>query len=326
MNTILVTGSAGFIGFYVSKALLESDHTVIGYDNLNDYYDPELKKSRIRILMNYRNYIFYKADICDTRKLNDVADKYQIDVIIHLAAQAGVRYSLEYPEKYINTNIIGTFRILELCRTHRIGHLMYASSSSVYGDSGEEKLRPDLKTDFPVSLYAATKKCDEVLVHTYCNNYKLNAIGMRFFTVYGPYGRPDMAYFTFVDKILHNKTIELYNYGRQERDFTYIDDLLDGVIKLFYYHQTVKAGTGSYIIVNIGNGNPVQLMTFTNLLEKITGIEARKILCEKRTGDVEHTFADISALQKLCDYHPETDIEQGLRHFYDWYKDYYLQK
>lgn len=200
METVFITGSAGFIGFYVAKALLEQGYSVVGYDNLDDYYDIRLKRTRINLLEQYEKFVFYEADICDDDKLEEAANIHSIDYVIHLAAQAGVRYSLTCPEKYIETNIVGTFRILELCRRHQISHLMYASSSSVYGEAEEEKLRVDLKTDAPVSLYAATKKSDEVLVHTYCNNFGINGLGMRFFTVYGPLGRPDMAYWKFADK------------------------------------------------------------------------------------------------------------------------------
>lgn len=322
MYTLLITGSAGFIGFHLSKTLLDSGYAVVGYDNMNDYYDPSLKWTRTDILKAYDNFTFYEADICNESALEKVAATHHIDCIIHLAAQAGVRYSLICPEKYIETNIVGTFRILELCRKHKIKRLMYASSSSVYGDAAEEKLGLSLKTDSPISLYAATKKSDEVLVYTYCNNYKLNAVGMRFFTVYGPFGRPDMAYYKFTDKILNNQTIEVFNYGKQYRDFTYIDDLIDGIIGIFHYQQNLADELGDYKIYNIGNGNPVELMTFIKTIEMTIGKEAPKVMCEKRTGDVERTYADISELQKICNYHPKTSIEQGIKNFYDWYKEY----
>lgn len=323
METILVTGSSGFIGFYVSRALLEQGYSVVGYDNMNDYYDVRLKKMRTDILIGYKNFIFYEADICDEAKLEEVAAMHHIDYIIHLAAQAGVRYSLTCPEKYIETNIVGTFRILELCRRHQVSYLMYASSSSVYGDAEEEKLRIDLKTDSPISLYAATKKSDEVLVHAYCNNFGINGIGMRFFTVYGPMGRPDMAYWKFVDKICHDEPIEVFNYGKQYRDFTYIDDLMDGVTGLFSYCQKLQRGAGIYEIYNIGSGNPVELMKFIESIEEVVGKEAYKVMCEKRTGDVVKTYADIADIQKICSFCPATHIKDGLEKFYCWYKEYH---
>ncbi len=322
METILITGSAGFIGFYTAKALLEQGNIVIGYDNMNDYYDTGLKRMRTDILMKYSGFAFYEADICDVVKLEEVANTYSIDIVIHLAAQAGVRYSLTCPEKYIETNIVGTFRILELCRKYCINRFMYASSSSVYGQSEEKKLRIGLKTDFPVSLYAATKKSDEVIVYTYCNNFGINGIGMRFFTVYGPMGRPDMAYWKFVDKIFHNEPIEVFNYGNQYRDFTYIDDLLEGIMGLFSYCQKLKKEAGFYEIYNIGSGKSIKLMKFISIIEKIVGKEADKVMCEKRTGDVEQTYADITDIQKVCNFYPRTCIEDGLKKFYDWYKGY----
>lgn len=323
METVLITGSSGFIGFYVAKALLERGYHVVGYDNMNNYYDIRLKKLRADILSGYENFVFYEADICDEMKLEEVANAHQIDVVIHLAAQAGVRYSLICPEKYIETNIVGTFRILELCRKHQIDRLMYASSSSVYGEAKEERLRVDLRTDSPISLYAATKKSDEVLVHAYCNNFGINGIGLRFFTVYGPMGRPDMAYWQFVDKIVHDKSIEVFNYGKQYRDFTYIDDLIDGLLGLFSYCQKLQNGAGIYEIYNIGNGNPVELMSFIETIEEIVGKEAHKIMCGKQTGDVERTYADLSEIQKICTFHPKTNIKEGLKKFYSWYREYY---
>lgn len=322
METVLVTGSAGFIGFYLARALLEEGYTVIGYDNLNDYYDIQLKEIRTKILEEYEKFLFYKADICDKEKLEDVVGAHHIDCVIHLAAQAGVRYSLDCPEKYIETNIVGTFHILELCRRHKIANLMYASSSSVYGDAESEKLSVNLRTDAPVSLYAATKKSDELLTHVYCNNFGINAIGMRFFTVYGPLGRPDMAYWKFTDKILHEEPIEIFNFGKQYRDFTYIDDLIDGIMKLFLHCQGMEAGQGKYEIHNIGSGNPVELMAFVGAIEQVIGRKAHKIMCEKRTGDVEKTYADLSELQKVCTYCPKTNMIEGLSKFYDWYKEY----
>lgn len=323
MDTILFTGSAGFIGFHTAKELLKTGHTVIGYDNLNDYYDIRLKESRIAILKEFPGFIFYHADICDEASLEKVMKKHpDINRILHFAAQAGVRYSLICPEKYIQTNIVGTFRILELCRKYRISKLMFASSSSVYGDSEQELLHLGLQTDKPISLYAATKKSDEVLAHVYSNNYGLNAVGMRFFTVYGPYGRPDMAYFSFTEKILQDEPIELYNFGEQYRDFTYIDDLLSGIMGIYQYQSALPEHASDYRIFNIGNGNPVKLMTFLETIEQVIGKEAKKTFGERRTGDVTGTYADISALQEICDYVPKTSLQDGLREFYNWYQNY----
>ena len=324
MDTILLTGSAGFIGFHTAKELLKQGHTVIGYDNMNDYYDILLKESRIAALKEFPAFTFYQADICDEAALENVMESHpDINRIIHLAAQAGVRYSLICPEKYIQTNIVGTFRILELCRKHQIHRLMFASSSSVYGDAEQELLHPALRTDTPISLYAATKKSDEVLVHVYSNNYGLNAVGMRFFTVYGPYGRPDMAYFNFTEKILNDEPIEIYNYGEQYRDFTYIKDLLTGIMGIYQYQSALSEDAGDYRIFNIGNGNPVKLMTFIKTIEEVIGKEAKKVLSARRTGDVTGTYADISALQEICNYCPETSLKDGFSEFYRWYQEHY---
>lgn len=322
MEAILVTGSAGFIGYHVAKALLEQGYAVVGYDNLNDYYDVQLKETRLHILEDFDRFTFYQGDVCDGKLLEKAAKEHGICRVIHLAAQAGVRYSLTCPEKYIHSNILGTFQILELCRKCHIPNLMYASSSSVYGDSTEEKLRLDARTDTPISLYAATKKCDEVLAYTYSNNFRLNVIGMRFFTVYGPYGRPDMAYFHFTDKILRGDTIKIFNFGKQHRDFTYIDDLMEGILGIFHYQETLQPESGAYHIFNIGNGNPVQLMDFVETLEQVIGKKAKKEFCEAQSGDVTGTYADVSELQKICSYQPKTKLREGLEEFYSWYKNY----
>lgn len=320
---VLVTGSSGFIGYHVSKALLERGYQVIGYDNMNDYYDVSLKEARARMLQRYEGFIFYRGDVCDEKLLEEVVKRHKINRIIHLAAQAGVRYSLICPERYIRTNIVGTFQILELCRKCHIPNLMFASSSSVYGNSEEKKLSLDVKTDSPISLYAATKKSDELLAYVYADNFKINAVGMRFFTVYGPYGRPDMAYYSFTEKILRGEPIEVFNFGRQYRDFTYIDDLLQGILGIFHYQEQIQEDSGDYKIFNIGNGNPVKLLDFIKTLEEVIGKETKKELCKGRTGDVAGTYADVSEIQKICDYHPVTTLKEGLGNFYVWYRQYH---
>lgn len=323
MDTVLLTGSAGFIGFHAAKELLRLGHRVIGYDNVNDYYDTGLKESRLAVLNEFPGFTFYRADICDENALEAVMrENPDINRVIHLAAQAGVRYSLICPEKYIETNIVGTFRILELCRKYGIDRLMYASSSSVYGDAAQELLSTDLRTDKPISLYAATKKSDEILAYTYCNNYGINAAGMRFFTVYGPYGRPDMAYFGFTEKILRDEPIEVYNFGEQYRDFTYIDDLLTGIMGIYRYQSALDGGSGDYRVFNIGNGNPVKLMDFIETIEQVVGRTAKKVFVERRTGDVTGTYADISSLKEICGYSPKTSLKDGIAGFYSWYQEY----
>lgn len=321
-NAFLITGGAGFIGFHLSKKLLEQGYTVIGYDNLNDYYDTSLKDKRIKILEQNKDYLFYKADVGNYELLEKVVKEHDIQFIVNLAAQAGVRYSLTNPRSYIDSNIIGMFNVLEVCRNCKVKHLLYASSSSVYGSSKEEKFKEDQKVDFPISLYAATKKSNELFAHVYSNNFSINTIGLRFFTVYGPYGRPDMAYYGFTEKILRGDTIDVYNYGNQYRDFTYIDDLIDGIDKIIHIEMK-KDINGYYEIFNIGNGKPVKLMDFINNLEKVIGKKAKLNFTEKVIGDVEKTFADISMLHKLTGYQPNTSINEGLQKFYTWYKGFY---
>lgn len=317
----LITGSSGFIGFHLAKALLELGYTVIGYDNINDYYDVNLKYMRNDILDKYSKFTFYKKDICNKEELKNVVEKHNIKFIINLAAQAGVRYSLTYPEKYIESNIIGMFNVLEVCKECHVEQLMYASSSSVYGNSNEEILSIDQKTDLPISLYAATKKSNELLSHVYSDNYKINTIGMRFFTVYGPFGRPDMAYFDFAKKIYNNEEIKIFNYGNQYRDFTYIDDIVDGILKLIQL-QNFKDRIGEYKIYNIGNGNPVKLMTFVETLENLIGRTAKKQFIDKQVGDVERTYADIKELTNDTSFVAKVNIEEGLKKFLDWYLSY----
>lgn len=321
MDSFLITGSAGFIGFHLANALLEKGYTVIGYDNINGYYDTQLKYERLNVLSTYDNFIFYEKDLKDYNSLEGVISTHHIKFVIHLAAQAGVRYSITDPQTYIDSNIIGTFNVLEVCRNCNVEQLMYASSSSVYGNSSEVKLCEEQKVDAPISLYAATKKSNELLAHAYSNNYKFNTIGLRFFTVYGPYGRPDMAYFHFMEKILSGNVIKVYNYGNQYRDFTYIDDLIDGIMRLIEV-QKQKEKIGEYKIYNIGNGNPVGLKDFIHVIEEVVGKKAKVEYIERMTGDVDKTYADITLLKSITGYCPKTNIEEGIRKFYDWYLKY----
>ena len=316
----LVTGAAGFIGFHLAKALLERGDEVIGYDNVNDYYSPFLKMERTKILEQYEQYTFIKADLKDYETLKQVVENHQIDFIIHLGAQAGVRYSITHPGTYIDSNIIGMFNVLEVCR-HCHVQLIYASSSSVYGNNENVLLDETLQVDAPVSLYAATKKSNELFAHAYTNNYKFNAIGLRFFTVYGPYGRPDMAYYTFTQKILRGETIQVYNYGNQYRDFTYIDDVVQGIIKLIE-RQEKEEQHGVYEIFNIGNGNPTKLMDFISTIEEVIGKKAHLEFTERAVGDVDKTYADVSKLKAYTGYAPSTNIKEGIQRFYDWYQVY----
>jgi len=321
METILITGCSGFIGYHLTKKLL-NNYNIIGIDNLNDYYDINLKKSRLNNL-KYKNFKFIKCDISDLEELNKIFDKYKIDKVINLAAQAGVRYSIENPDAYINTNIIGFYNILESIRKHKINHLIYASSSSVYGNN-ELPFKESDSTDNQISVYAATKKTNEILAQTYSNLYNINCTGLRFFTVYGPYGRPDMAYFNFTKKIINKEKIELFNNGESLRDFTYIDDIADGIIKVLDNKVTR--------IYNIGNSNPIKMLDFINILKEslinndlIEDYELNIELLPKQPGDVDNTYADIEKIKKDFNYKPNTNIKEGLDKFIKWYKEYYKE-
>lgn len=319
METILITGCSGFIGYHLTKRMLDN-YNIIGIDNLNNYYDINLKKDRLNNL-KHENFKFIKCDISDSEELNNVFDKYKIDKVINLAAQAGVRYSIENPDVYVKSNIIGFYNILESIRKHKINHLIYASSSSVYGNN-ELPFKEGDSTDNPISLYAATKKCDEILAQTYSNLYNINCTGLRFFTVYGPYGRPDMAYFSFTKKILNKEIIKLYNNGESLRDFTYIDDIVEGIIKVL--DKPVTA------IYNIGSSYPIKLLDFINILKEvlinnnlIEDYELNIELLPKQLGDVDNTYSDTSKLKKDFNYGINTNIKDGLNKFVEWYKEYY---
>jgi len=334
---ILITGAAGFIGFHLSKQLLEKSFNVIGIDNLNDYYDPALKESRLEILNRYDNFVFIRADIKDKQTIDKIFKEYKPTHVINMAAQAGVRYSIENPYAYIDSNIIGFMNILEACRHNPVKHLLYASSSSVYGGNKTAPFSTKHGVDHPVSLYAATKKSNELMAHTYSHLYRIPTTGLRFFTVYGPYGRPDMAYFSFTKDILAGKQIKVFNYGKMERDFTYIDDIVEGVVKLIdripqpneeWDEQNYFAGTSfaPYRIYNIGNNSPVQLMRFISALENALGKKAEKVFMEMQPGDVLRTYADVSDLERDIGFKPATNIEDGLFKFVDWYRSYYNVK
>ncbi|MFH5835538.1 NAD-dependent epimerase [Proteiniclasticum sp. C24MP] len=331
---ILVTGAAGFIGFHLSKRLLQEDNEIIGLDNLNDYYDPELKKSRLEILNQYQNFTFHKMDLKDKKELDALFESHRPDYVINLAAQAGVRYSIENPYAYVDSNLIGFMNILEACRNYPVKHLLYASSSSVYGGNKVAPFSTNHNVDHPVSLYAATKKSNELMAHTYSHLYGIPTTGLRFFTVYGPYGRPDMAYFSFTKDILEGKSIKVYNHGKMERDFTYIDDIVEGIRKLIVHvpeankdwdesKDDLSSSFAPYKIYNIGNNNPVPLMRFINALEAALGKEADKIFMDMQPGDVLRTYADVSDLEKEISFKPGTTIEEGLKRFVDWYLTYY---
>ena len=315
---VLVTGAAGFIGFHVSKALLAHGEQVIGVDNLNDYYPPSLKRARLELLAREQGFAFHEADIADHDALCTLVDGADVKTAIHLAAQAGVRYSIDNPFAYGRANLTGHLSMLELARRFDFNHLVYASSSSVYGGNTETPFSEDHRTDVPVSLYGATKKADEALSESYARLYGLAQTGLRFFTVYGPWGRPDMAYWSFTEKMLKGEPIKVFNHGKMARDFTYIDDIVDGVIAA---HATPpKEAQGFHEIYNLGNDRPEDLMTMIGLLEKELGVTAEKDMLGMQQGDVERTWADISKARRALGYDPKTSLGDGLARFIAWRK------
>ena len=328
---VLVTGAAGFIGYYVSQRLLNDDYEVIGLDNLNDYYDVNLKKTRLNLLKENEGFSFYQIDISDKEKLERLFKMQSLSYVIHLAAQAGVRYSIDNPDAYIQSNIIGTYNILEMCRHYPVKHLVYASSSSVYGAN---KKVPFEETDFvdnPVSLYAVTKKSNELMAHTYSHLYKISSTGLRFFTVYGPMGRPDMAYFGFTEKYFKGETLKIFNNGDFEndmyRDFTYIDDIVEGIIRVL--KTPPENENPMHRVLNIGNNNPEKLMVFIETLELcLSNSLSKKVEFIKeyepiKPGDVHKTYASTKSLENLVGFKPKTSIADGLQRFTDWYVSYY---
>lgn len=337
-KTILITGVAGFIGAFLAKRLLEEGNNIIGIDNCNDYYDVRIKEARLDILKKYDNFTFYKINIADKEKVNNIFEKHKPNIVVNLAAQAGVRYSIENPDVYIESNIIGFFNILEACRHYPVEHLVYASSSSVYGANKKVPFSTDDKVDNPVSLYAATKKSNELMAHCYSKLYNISSTGLRFFTVYGPMGRPDMAYFGFTDKLIKGETIKIFNYGNCKRDFTYIDDIVEGIIRVMAHPPKKINGDDGlpippYAVYNIGNSNPENLLDFVDILQQELirasvlpedyDFEAHKELVPMQPGDVPITYADTSALERDMGYKPATDLRSGLRTFAEWYKKFY---
>jgi UDP-glucuronate 4-epimerase len=349
MKKILVTGTAGFIGFHLAQRLLDRGDTVVGIDNINDYYDVNLKIARLKeqgisvdsalniqhnVSTKYPNYQFYKLDLTDREGISQLFDQHQFDAVVNLAAQAGVRYSLTNPQAYIDANIQGFINILEPCRHHKVGHLVYASSSSVYGSNTKMPLSIHDNVDHPISLYAATKKSNELMAHTYSHLFNLPTTGLRFFTVYGPWGRPDMALFIFTKAITEGKPIQVFNHGNMVRDFTYVDDIVEGIIRVTdnpaqpntkWDGQQPDPGTSKapYRVYNIGNSNPVKLMDYIAEIEKHIGKEAIKEMMDIQPGDVPKTFSDVTDLENDLGYRPNTPISEGIGKFVQWYREFY---
>ncbi|KPH71108.1 MULTISPECIES: NAD-dependent epimerase [Bacillaceae] len=330
---VLVTGCAGFIGFHLSKRLLKEGYTVVGLDNMNHYYDATLKFDRL-IQLTHQNFYFHNVSLEDKDRLKEIFDKYRPEIVINLAAQAGVRYSLENPEAYIDSNVVGFLNVLEECKRIKVRHLLYASTSSVYGANKKMPFSTHQSVDHPVSLYGATKKANELLAHAYSHLYHLPTTGLRFFTVYGPWGRPDMALFLFTKAILEGKPIKVFNDGKMKRDFTYIDDIVEGIVRLIHLkpvpdsnwdgdNPNPSTSHAPYKLYNIGNHNPVDLMDFIEVIEEKLGMKAKKEFLPLQQGDVPETFADIQDLIDDTGFYPKTSIKEGVGKFIDWYKDYY---
>ena len=342
-KTILITGSSGFIGSFLCKRLLNEYNNIkiIGLDNMNSYYDVSLKEYRLNELSKYNNYTFIKGNLADKELINKIFNEYKPEIIVNLAAQAGVRYSITNPDTYIESNIIGFYNILEACRNHPVEHLVYASSSSVYGGNTKVPFSTDDKVDNPVSLYAATKKSNELIAHCYSKLYNIPSTGLRFFTVYGPAGRPDMAYFGFTNKLIKGEKIQIFNYGNCKRDFTYVDDIVEGIIRVMQGAPEKKNGEDGlpippYAVYNIGNSNPENLLNFVEILQeeliragvlpKDYDFESHKELVPMQPGDVPVTYADTTPLEKDYGFKPSTDLRTGLRKFAEWYKEFYIDK
>lgn len=334
MKNVLVTGAAGFIGYHLSRRLLEEGRRVVGIDNLNAYYDVRLKEDRLGQLEGFENFRFIRADLADDGSVSGVFADNSFDAVVNLAAQPGVRYSLENPHAYVQSNVVGFLNLLEGCRHHGVKHLVFASSSSVYGANTRMPFSVHDNVDHPVSLYAATKKADELMAHTYASLYKVPCTGLRFFTVYGPWGRPDMAYFLFTRAILEGQPIKVFNHGRMKRDFTYIDDVVEGVVRVMdklpepnprWSGDAPDPSTSfaPYRLYNIGNNQPVELMEFIKTLERCLGAEAKKEMLPMQPGDVPATYADVGDLMRDVGFRPNTPLEEGLGNFVQWYRSYY---
>ena len=331
--TVLVTGAAGFVGYFLSLRLLEAGDRVYGIDSLNDYYDVKLKKDRLEQLQAFKNFTFEQLDLSDRTATATLFANHSFDCVVNLAAQAGVRYSIENPLAYADSNLLGFMNVLEGCRHSKVDHLVFASSSSVYGQNRKVPFSTEDKVDHPVSLYAATKKSNELMAHAYSHLYDLPVTGLRFFTVYGPWGRPDMAYFLFVDAIANNRPIKVFNQGQMKRDFTYIDDVVEGIMRVMKKPQrkltkaeaTEKGldSTAPYKVYNIGNHSPVTLMDFITTIEQAMGKEAEKIMMPMQPGDVPATYADVQELMDDVGFKPDTPLSEGIAKFVAWYKDYY---
>jgi len=331
---VMVTGVAGFIGFHLTQRLLKDGCHVTGIDNLNTYYDVRLKEARLKLLKGQGKFTFFKMDLCNRKDFEKYLENSSFDVVVNLAAQAGVRYSLENPQAYVDANLVGFVNILEYCRHNGVKHLVFASSSSVYGANTKMPFSVHHNIDHPVSLYAATKKANELMAHTYSHLYDLHCTGLRFFTVYGPWGRPDMALFLFTRAIIEGKPIKVFNHGKMQRDFTYIDDIVEGVVRIMgklpepdpaWSGDKPDPGTSyvGYKIYNIGNNNPVELMEFIQTIEKVLGKKAKKKFMDLQPGDVPATYADIDDLINDVGFKPATPIEEGIKRFISWYKEYY---
>jgi UDP-glucuronate 4-epimerase len=331
---VLVTGAAGFIGMHVSQALLARGDTVIGIDNLNDYYDPQIKRDRLARILPSESFSFAQTDVVDTAAMNELFGHHRFDRVVHLAAQAGVRYSLTNPHAYIQSNLVGFTNVLEACRHGAVQHLVYASSSSVYGGNTQLPFSEHHNVDHPVSLYAATKKANELMAHTYSHLYSLPTTGLRFFTVYGPWGRPDMALFLFTKAIIEGRPIEVFNHGQMVRDFTYVDDIVEGVVRVLDRVATADLGfdagapdparsSAPYRVFNIGNSDPIRLMKFIEAIEAAVGRVAEKRFLPMQDGDVPETSADVSELTAWTGFRPETPVTEGIAHFVRWYRDYF---
>lgn len=336
MSRVLITGAAGFIGSHLAKKLISQGHEIIGVDNINDYYDPKLKGDRLKSIGD-NNFTFYKVTLEDADELEEIFKQQHPDVVVNLAAQAGVRYSLENPRAYIDSNIVGFVNILECCRHYNIKHLIYASSSSVYGANTSKPFSTSDNIDHPLSLYAATKKSNELMAHTYSHLYNLPTTGLRFFTVYGPWGRPDMALFKFTKAIVNDETIDVYNHGNMMRDFTYVDDIVEAISRLVKRpaqsnpewsgaNPDPSSSYAPYKIYNIGNNSPVRLMEFVEAIENKLNKTAKKNYMDLQPGDVPETYANVDDLFRDIDFKPETTIQDGVNKFIDWYLDYYSIK